>query len=189
MKVTPKILDAVKIATRAHRHQNRKATDTPYIVHPSSVMLIASQVTDDEDTLIACLFHDILEDVSAEYPESKMLDEFGDSVVTIVKGVTKDDSILGWQPRSEAYLATLKNIAPDESVIVAAADKIHNLTTIIEDYPKQGENFWNRFGSGQSQQIWFYQQSLEVVKQRIPDLPLVVWLENLLGELNRLVAK
>lgn len=96
MQFTPKIERAINTAAYAHRHQTRKGSDVPYIVHPFGVMLIASQATADEDTLIACLLHDILEDVPEEYSKQQMLRDFGESVVAIVEGVTKNSTLPEW---------------------------------------------------------------------------------------------
>ena len=67
---TQRLEHAINIATFAHRNQKRKS-ELPYIVHPFSTMLIASNVT-EEDVLIACLFHDIFEDVPEEYSRQQM---------------------------------------------------------------------------------------------------------------------
>jgi (p)ppGpp synthase/HD superfamily hydrolase len=101
MKVTPRLEKAIRTATIAHKEQKRKGSDTPYIIHPYSVMCIAANATQDEDILIACLLHDILEDVSDKYPRKQMVKDFGDRVASIVDGVTKDSSLPDWQSRAE----------------------------------------------------------------------------------------
>lgn len=84
-----------------------------------SVMLIAASVTNDEDVLLAALFHDILEDVPENYSRAEMADEFGPRAVDIVEGVTKDSSLPSWQDRADAYLDQLSG-GSEESLIVAA---------------------------------------------------------------------
>ncbi len=172
MKFTPKLEKAIKVASIAHRNQLRKGSDIPYIIHPFSVMCIASNASEDEDVLIACLFHDIIEDVPKEYPRSTMLEEFGERVVTIVDGVTKNDSLPSWKDRADAYLQHLEHEASDESVIVSCADKIHNLMSVLEDYKLLGDNLWQRFNAGKELQLWWYEQILKVVKKRLPTLKL-----------------
>ena len=129
---TPRLYQAVNTAARAHDRHQRKGSDIPYIVHPFSVMTIAAEATEDEDVLIACLFHDILEDVPENYSEQTMRQEYGDRVTELVLGVTKNSDITDWRQRSEAYLEHLWQ-ADDGAVIVSAADKIHNLISILED--------------------------------------------------------
>lgn len=160
--------NAIRVATRAHQYQKRKGSDMPYIVHPFAVMTIASRATRDEDVLIACLFHDIIEDVPEQYSREQMVAEFGEQVAVIVDGVTKDDSIASWRERSDAYLAHL-NTASIESVIVSAADKIHNLQSILIDHEEIGEKIWERFNAGKEQQVWWYESVLQIVTDRLGD--------------------
>ena len=63
---SPRLIRAINTAAWAHRDHVRKGTDIPYISHIFGVMHLVSEVTDDEDVLIAALFHDILEDVPEE---------------------------------------------------------------------------------------------------------------------------
>ena len=188
MNFTPRIEKAIRTATVAHRKQKRKGSDIPYIIHPFSVMCIASEVTNDEDILIACLFHDILEDVQEEYSRSKMLEEFGERVVSIVDGVTKDSSIKDWQGRADAYLFHLENKASNESVIVSAADKIHNLMSIINDYQILGDELWSRFNAGQERQLWWYKSILELIIKRNAPNKLRIKLKNLILQLESLIS-
>lgn len=178
---------AIRTATWAHRQQQRKGTELPYIVHPFAVMTIASKVTSDEDVLIACLFHDSIEDVPDVYSKDAMRDEFGERVVQIVEGVTKDDSLRDWRERSEAYLRHLEKAMP-ESVMVSAADKIHNLQSILFDYELYGEELWERFNAGKESQLWWYEAVAGVVEQRLPDSPLAVELQRLTTELKAIVS-
>lgn len=177
---------AVSIAALAHAEQLRKKTATPYIVHPFRVMHIANQVTDDEDVLIACLFHDILEDAPEKYSREQMLNEFGSRVVGFVEDVTKDDSIKDWRARSKAYLEHIAT-ANDKSVIVCAADKINNLNAILIDFELIGEELWQRFGSDKHQQFWFYNSVYTITQNRLPDSPLCEALSYQIKEFAKIV--
>ncbi len=167
---TQRLDKAMRTAAWAHEQQkqHRKGTDVPYIIHPVGVMMIASNVTDDEDILIACLMHDVLEDVdSAIYSEEQMDKDFGERVVEIVKHVTKDESEPTWRLRAEMYLANLENVANDEAVIVSAADKIHNLLSILTDYETAGDVLWERFTTKNAKdQLWWYESILSAIKKR-----------------------
>lgn len=183
---TPRLESAIRVAAHAHRNQTRKGSETPYIVHPFSVMMITGRVTSDEDTLIAALFHDILEDVPEEYSEANMRREFGDRVTEIVLGVTKDDSIADWHSRSRAYLENLRQHAPDESVLVAAADKIHNLMSTLSDHERVGDDIWKIFSTkSSSDQLWWYSQVLDVLVDRKAPAPLTNELRDLVSQLER----
>ena len=167
---TKRLDKAIRTAAWAHEQekQHRKGTDIPYIIHPFSVMLIVGKITDDEDTLIACLMHDILEDVSDDiYNEIKMRDDFGDRVVSIVKDLTNDKTILDWHERSKAYINHVENFACDEAVMICVSDKIHNLLSILIDYEEYGDKLWSRFTTKNSDdQLWWYESILTMVKRR-----------------------
>jgi (p)ppGpp synthase/HD superfamily hydrolase len=168
---------ALRRSAQAHEQSghHRKGTDIPYITHPFGVALIAGMATDDEDTLIACLLHDTLEDVRPEiYNEDDIRRDFGGRVLSIVKDVTKDDSLTSWRDRSEAYLAHLRDEASSEAIIVSASDKIHNLKSILIDYETVGDELWQRFTTkSKADQVWWYQSILETIIARNAPKPLV----------------
>jgi (p)ppGpp synthase/HD superfamily hydrolase len=188
MKFNTRIDRAIKIAGVAHRKQKRKGSDIPYIIHPFAVMTIASEATDDEDTLIACLLHDTIEDVPEEYSKEQMRKDFGGNVVKIVEGVTKDDTLKSWKERSDSYLKHLEEQASDESVMVSCADKIHNLMSMVEDYKNIGDKLYERFNSNKDQQTWFYESVCKIVKKRLPNLKLTKDLEDLIKEYKALTS-
>ncbi len=189
IKYTDRLDKALRVAARAHAKSskpNRKGSDIPYIIHPFGVMLIAGNVTDDEDVLIACLLHDVLEDVDkAIYGEPEMLADFDERVVAIVKDVSKSATISSWRERSNAYLDHLENKASEEAVIVSTADKIHNLTSILIDYKEVGEELWQRFTTKSvADQLWWYESILEVVTKRSVDKRLQTKLAKLVEKLK-----
>lgn len=183
-----RLMRGIAIASRAHDGHYRKGSGVPYISHPMSVMLIAASVTNDEDVLLAALFHDILEDVPENYSRAEMEDEFGPRVVEIVEGVTKDSSLPSWQERADAYLEQLSH-GSEESVIVAAADKFHNLSQTLEDLDRDGHALWERFRSTPSQQLWWYTSVRNVIAERLPDLPLLADLGVLIERLDSWVQE
>ncbi|MCG7272742.1 Bifunctional (p)ppGpp synthase/hydrolase SpoT [Corynebacterium afermentans subsp. afermentans] len=170
---SPRLIQAINTAAWAHRDHVRKGTDIPYVSHVFGVMQLVSQVTDDEDVLVAALFHDILEDVPEEYSPQRMAEEFGDRVVELVRGVTKDSTLSSWQDRSDAYLAHLRE-ADDGSVLISAADKLHNLLSIHADLDELGDELWGRFNSGKERQLWWYRSVADLVQERLPGNPLGV---------------
>jgi (p)ppGpp synthase/HD superfamily hydrolase len=150
-------------------------------------MLIASNITDDEDILIACLMHDVLEDVdSSIYDEHKMREDFGERVVAIVKDVTKDENESNWHECAKAYLHHLEYEASDEAMIVSASDKIHNLRSTLTDYEIYGEDLWARFTTKSSaDQQWWYESILGVITKREAPLELIEQLDQQVERLNK----
>ncbi len=170
MKLTPKIQKAINIATKLHQGQMRKAGELPYIVHPFSVAWILSEYTDDEDVIAAAFLHDVLEDVPGYYAED-MTRDFGERVTKIVQGVSEDkdpntEEEAPWLERKEKYLIRL-NAAGDESVMISAADKIHNLTAMYDAYKEIGPALWDRFNAPSDKKIWFYKEVFKIVERRL----------------------
>lgn len=183
-----RLMRGIATASRAHDGHYRKGSGVPYISHPMSVMLIAASMTNDEDVLLAALFHDILEDVPKNYSREQMENEFGPHVVEIVEGVTKDSSLPSWQERADAYLEQLSR-GSEESVIVAAADKFHNLSQTLEDLDRDGHALWERFRSTPSQQLWWYTSVRNVIAERLPDMSLLADLSVLIERLDSWVQE
>ena len=196
MLLTPKIEKAIVRSAELHRHQNRKASGAPYIVHPYAVAFLLAHYTEDEDVICAALLHDILEDVPS-YGVTRMQAEFGERVATIVKEVTEDrDPMNGWQflarkrswkSRKEGYLENLKNDS-QEALLIACADKIHNLRSLIGSFTVHGEALWQSFPAGRAETFWFYHAVLDILHTRLSH-PLVVEFTATLTEAEEKMAQ
>ena len=80
---------ALVCATAAHAQtgQRRKFTGEPYIVHPIDVAMILSRFgITDEDTLVAALLHDVVEDTDTTLDDVK--EAFGARVAQLVDQVS-----------------------------------------------------------------------------------------------------
>ena len=173
--ISKKVNLALKTASRAHRDQVRKGTDIPYISHPVAVAMIIGEYTTDENIIVAGILHDILEDVKPSiYSETDMRGDFGDKITDIVKDVS-EDKVAGepekpWTDRKKGYLAHLDNLANVEPIIVSTADKIHNLTDMLDEYERVGDELWERFNAPKDDELWFYKTFLEIIqKKAIPE--------------------
>src|ERR687888_1746434 len=77
---------AFRFAAAAHEGQQRRSGED-FIHHPWGVAKICAQLRLDEQTLVAALLHDVVEDTPTELDEVRA--EFGDEVARLVDGVTK----------------------------------------------------------------------------------------------------
>lgn len=194
MKLTHRIQQAINLASRLHSGQVRKGdVDLPYISHPFSVAWILSNYTDDEDIIIGGLLHDTLEDVKGYYYEDLKRD-FGVKVAEIVKGVSEDkdpniesDDKATWEDRKTKYLAGLDNDS-DESLMVCAADKIHNLQSMINAYQEKGEALWDSFNSPKDKKLWLYEEIAKILHKRLNN-PIVGELEAVYREAEKILIK
>lgn len=194
MKLTSKIQKAINVAAQLHLGQVRKSEDRlPYIVHPFAVAWILSDYTEDEEIVMAALLHDVLEDVEG-YEFENLVADFGERVANIVKGVSEErdpidhvGSAETWLVRKNGYLKTLE-IAPEESLMVSAADKINNLHTMMDAYASEGEALWERFHSPDDKRLWFYEEVYKVIEGRLGRVPLVEKFERSLIKAREVLA-
>lgn len=137
MKKEPtRIEKAIDMATKAHEGQFRK-TGEPYIVHPLAVKKILEEWGMDEDTIIAGILHDTVEDTNLTLSDIKS--EFGEPVAFLVDGVTKLSTARNGMRDIDTYLPETKDnflrlmIALGDDIrvlIIKLADRLHNLRTL-----------------------------------------------------------
>lgn len=177
MKLTTKIQKAIDKSAKLHNKQMRKTGKLPYIVHPYSVGAILSNYTDDEEVIIAGFMHDVLEDVEG-YNVSDLRKDFGNKVTNIVLYITEDkkpndtDEMArkSWKPRKTKYINALKNTTNQNILMVACADKIHNLQAFLEVYEEEGEDMWKTFNAPKPKStstMWFHNELLAVFKKNL----------------------
>ncbi|OGJ64504.1 hypothetical protein A3C37_01845 [Candidatus Peribacteria bacterium RIFCSPHIGHO2_02_FULL_53_20] len=168
--LTPRLEQAMELAIRVHGPMKRKGDDQPYLVHPMSVLALLVQWGSDEDTCIAGLLHDVIEDAEDDSKRAKYRKEieekFGREVLEIVEGVTEQDKSLPWKERKMLYLKHLKE-ASEASLLVSCADRTHNMSSLVESYRNEGEEVWKRFNAGKEQQIWFVRSVFEILHKRL----------------------
>lgn len=154
-KYSAKLHLAIVTAAQAHENQYRKGTRIPYFTHLVGVAMILDRFRYPENWIIAGLLHDILEDT--EVPLAYLEKEFGGEVTEIVLGCTEPQHReKHWLERKQHTIDYLRT-APLSVKVVACADKMHNLLTILNDLPDYGEALWQRFRYGKEKQQWYYQ--------------------------------
>ena len=135
-KDSDRVKKAVELAKKAHDGQFRK-TGEPYIVHPLAVKKILEEWGMDEDTIIAGILHDTVEDTDLTLDDIRK--EFGETVAFLVDGVTKLSTARDGMRDIDTYLpATRDNflrlmIALGDDIrvlIIKLADRLHNLRTL-----------------------------------------------------------
>ncbi len=192
MKLTPKIEKAINVSAFSHREQFRRDGGLPYIVHPFSVAVILSEYTEDEDVIAAGLLHDVIEDCG--YSAAQLTKEFGRRVSGFVVEVSEDVALkdkLGekgsWEERKEKYLEHMKEATP-EAMLVCAADKIHNLRSLVSAYKSEGAEILEKFNSSSDRKLWFYGEVLRILSKRL-DSPIVADLEKAFSQAKKLISK
>ena len=187
MILSHRFTQALVYATELHAEQIRKGSKVPYISHLLGVASIALEYGADEDEAIAALLHDAIEDQGGQTVRAEIRVRFGERVTEIVDGCTETDTTPKppWAERKKAYIARISSTLPSVR-LVSAADKLHNIRSILKDYRTQGDVVWDLFKGGKQGTLWYY-RSLVAAFHEADSTPIVVELDRLVTELERLV--
>ena len=160
---------AVMDAEFYHHDQKRTSTNVPYFSHPLGVCSLVLEAGGTETEAIAALLHDAAEDAGGAPVLAAIAQNFGAEVAHIVDGLSDALPAKGarkpaWRKRKEDYLAHLRG-ADRSTVLVSAADKLHNLRAIRSDHQLIGDAVFERFntsGDKRAQTLWYYRSLFEV---------------------------
>jgi (p)ppGpp synthase/HD superfamily hydrolase len=190
---------ALAFAAKHHDRQVRKGTKLPYLTHPANVAIILTRYGRDNDTVVAGILHDVIEDCirdgyTREMLEQRIGDKFGPTVLDTVLAVTyrrhDDDGVeLSGEDRKEDYLERL-GTATEQARWVCAADKVHNASSIVADLRRtvDPETVWNRFGGGKSGTARWYRQVYDRLREVGFTAPIMTELDQTSAELTDLAG-
>ena len=136
-----RVRDACQFQTDAHKGQMR-ASGEPYSIHPTHVALLLADLNMDEDTIIAGLLHDVLEDT--DYSYEYVAERFGPDVAVLVDGVTKLKKIK-FKSKQENQAENIRKMIMAMSndiriIIIKLCDRLHNMRTLEYMSEKQRYN-------------------------------------------------
>ncbi len=118
-------------AMHKHRNQKRESGD-PYFSHPLEVASIVTDMKLDQDSVVAALLHDTIEDTDATRHEIDSM--FGAGIGELVDGLTKlnrIDLVSKKTRQGENLRRLLLAVAEDVRVLlVKLADRLHNMRTL-----------------------------------------------------------
>ena len=162
-----RINHALAFAAKHHDRQVRKGTRLPYITHPANVAIILARYGQPDETIVAGILHDVIEDCVSENWSAEMLEErigekFGLSVLETVlmvshRKIDDDGNEFDSQEKKTDYLERLAR-ASESARWVCAADKIHNASSVLADLRRtvDPESVWSRFSVGKEGTIRWY---------------------------------
>jgi (p)ppGpp synthase/HD superfamily hydrolase len=175
---------AFAFAAKHHDRQVRKGTKLPYLTHPANIAVILTRYDRDEDSVVAGILHDVVEDCvrdgyTREMLEQRIGEKFGDTVLQTILQVTyrrlDDDGVeLSSMERKEDYLERL-SVANEGARWVCAADKLHNARSILSDLQRtlDSQTIWSRFGGGREGTVKWYRDVYERLKSVGFDAPIM----------------
>ncbi len=163
------IEQAIRAAAVLHKNQVRKGqVPYPYITHLFAVAMLVADYTNDEDTIVASLLHDTLEDT--DYTAEELEDDFGGGVKEIVCTLTEPTLVSqdrkSIEEQKKTYIRQLRE-GSERALIVLAADKIHNMRSVVEEYYDNHPAFIADFGSSLDERIIMYQEMSNILNRKL----------------------
>jgi len=183
---------AERYARAVHAGQVRKGTGAPYFeAHLAEVARIVAEDGGTPVQVAAAYLHDAAEDHGGQALLDQLRSAFGDEVADIVADcsdslvdTTAGEAKAPWRGRKEAHLEALAAV-PDASLVVIAADKLHNASSILDDHERLGDELWPRFTTGRAEdQRWYLGAVARLLAERLPGHPTVVRLQEVVRRLG-----
>ena len=162
---------ALAFALEKHAGQTRKGRDVPYASHPLRVAGLELEHGGDATQVAVGLLHDVIEDCGVE--DAELERRFGPEVALAVRALS--DVLEGdtpgqkapWRERKTRFVARLAGIGA-RARLVAACDKLDNLSAIVADLETEGTETLERF-TGKPRQIrWYYEEVIRALGQDLP---------------------
>jgi (p)ppGpp synthase/HD superfamily hydrolase len=164
-----RINHALAFAAKHHDQQVRKGTRLPYLTRPANVAIILARYSQDDQTIVAGILHDVVEDCIRDAYSTSMLeqrigDKFGrdalDTALAVTPRRVDDDGIeLSHDDRRDDYLGRLSE-ASESARWVCAADELHNANSVLADLRRtiDPDSVWTRFTGGRDATIRWHRR-------------------------------
>lgn len=164
-----RINHALAFAAKHHDQMVRKGVRAPYRTQPANVALILTRYGRDEETVVAGILQDVVEDCVRENGSrdpmvERIAEKFGrtalETILMVCERREDDEGVeLAADERRADLLARLAT-ADERARWVCAADELHNAGTLLADlarteYP---ETVWSRHADSQEATIRWYRQ-------------------------------
>ena len=166
-----RIRAAFELAVTAHETQKRK-DGSPYATHVIAAACIVAEMGLDEDSIIAALLHDTIEDTYITYDDLSR--QFGPDVADIVDGVTKLTRV-NYTSREEEQMENMRKMLLAMSkdirvILIKLADRLHNMRTMQFQKPEK-----QRIKSQETMEIYApiaHRLGMQTIKWELEDLSL-----------------
>ena len=162
---------AFELAERSHAGQKRK-DGTPYVSHCIAAAVITAEMGLDEDSIVATLLHDCVEDTALSHED--IARSFGTTVADLVEGVTKLTRVTFMsveEQQMENLRKMLLAMTNDIRVIlIKMADRLHNMRTM--DYQTEDKQ---RIKSLETMEVYApiaHRLGMQRIKWELEDLSL-----------------
>jgi len=162
-----RINHAFAFAAKHHDREVRKGTRLPYLTHPANVAIILTRYDQDEETVLAGILHNVIDDcVRAGWARDELDDRIGEkfgaemlatALAVVARKSDDDGNELDKEEQRADQLARLA-AASERSRWLLAADLVHNGSTILADLRRtvEAETTWSRLAQGRDGTVRWY---------------------------------
>jgi (p)ppGpp synthase/HD superfamily hydrolase len=166
------VAEATRFALEQHAGQTRKGRpEVPYASHLLRVAGLVMEHGGDARQIAVALLHDVIEDCGVE--EAELERRFGGEVARAVRALS--DTFEGdtpeqkapWRERKTRFVAQLGGIDA-RARLVAACDKLDNLSAIVADLETEGLSTLDRFSGSPPQIRWYYEEVRSALGEELP---------------------
>lgn len=191
-----RINHALAFAAKHHDQRVRRGTRLPYVTSAPNVALILTRYGQDDDTVVAGILHDAVEDArrdgqTVEMLEGRVGEKFGATLLHDLLEVAErrldDDGIeLSQAERKEDALARLAT-ASERGRWVAAADLVHGAGTLLADLARTEfpETVWASQPGGAEAVTRRYRRAYDRLHEVGFTAPIMTELGAMVAELER----
>jgi (p)ppGpp synthase/HD superfamily hydrolase len=178
----PKTRVALDYAERQHARQRRKVDGAPFVEHPIEVASLLYHAGAADHVIAAGVLHDTLEKTSTE--EADLRKRFGPQIATLVRAVSEDETISGYQRRKAALRRQVAAAGPD-ALMVFAADKVSKVRELNQELRASGgPRSIATAATSRHRRLDHYRQCLALLERLLPESPLVAQLRRELEDLS-----
>jgi len=188
-----RINHALAFAAKHHDREVRKGTRLPYATRAANVAIILTRYGRDNDTVVAGILNDVVEDCvrdrySREMLEQRIGDKFSlavlDTILSVTERLVDDDGVeLSNDERRDDCVVRLSQ-ASDDARWICAADALHNTCSLLADLNRtiDPDTVWGRFHAGREGTVRWYRR----VQERLVEIG---FSGEIMAELTRAVSE
>jgi (p)ppGpp synthase/HD superfamily hydrolase len=179
-----RINHALAFAAKHHDQQVRKGTRLPYLTRAPNVGMILTRYVQDDDTVVAGILYDVVEDYLRDGCTPEMLDQriankFGDSVLRALLAVVErryhdEGTELSHEERRDDLPERIGRATP-RALWVIAADQLHTGSALLADLRRTDfpESVWARSIAGREGTVHWYRRLCDHLAHAGFDAPIM----------------
>ncbi|MEN8160327.1 MAG: HD domain-containing protein [Myxococcota bacterium] len=163
---------ALRFALERHAGQTRKGRpEVPYASHLLRVAGLVMEHGGDPRQVAVALLHDVIEDCGVT--DAELEERFGADVARAVRALSDvldgdtPEKKAPWRERKTRFVAQLGRVDA-RTRLVAACDKLDNLSAIVADLETEGVATLERFSGSPRQIRWYYEEVSRALGNDIP---------------------